>query len=77
MPCLRKTWLWAAFCAATIASFTCTAGAAESAFPTKPIRLIVASSPGGPNDLLARTVSTPGVRQWPTHRGRQRAGAEA
>ena len=59
MQCLRKTWLWAAFCAATIASFIGAARAAESAYPTKPIRLIVASSPGGPNDLLARIVSVP------------------
>ena len=33
--------------------------AAESSYPTKPIRLIIASSPGGPNDLLVRAL-TPG-----------------
>ena len=35
------------------------AWAAQSAFPTKPIRLIVASAPAGPNDVVARAVSTP------------------
>ncbi len=35
------------------------AHAAESAFPTKPIRLIVASAPAGPNDVVARAVSVP------------------
>jgi tripartite-type tricarboxylate transporter receptor subunit TctC len=59
MQRLRKTWLWAASCAVIIAAVTGAAEAAESAYPTKPIRLIVASSPGGPNDLLARIVAIP------------------
>ncbi|MGH8639448.1 MAG: Bug family tripartite tricarboxylate transporter substrate binding protein [Burkholderiales bacterium] len=59
MHWLRKTWLCVAFCAAATTLFGGAAGAAESAFPTRPIRLIVASSPGGPNDLLARIVSAP------------------
>jgi tripartite-type tricarboxylate transporter receptor subunit TctC len=33
--------------------------AAEPAFPTRPIRLIVASAPAGPNDVVARALSTP------------------
>jgi tripartite-type tricarboxylate transporter receptor subunit TctC len=33
--------------------------AAEQPYPNKPIRLIVASSPGGPNDLIARIVAPP------------------
>ena len=56
---LRKAWLWAASCAAMIMTISGAAVSAESAFPTKPIRLIVASSPGGPNDLLARIVASP------------------
>ena len=50
--------------------------AAETAYPTKPIRLIVASAPAGPNDLVARAMATP----WSEALGRQivvdnRAGA--
>ena len=33
--------------------------AGEQSYPNKPIRLIVASSPGGPNDLVARMVAVP------------------
>jgi tripartite-type tricarboxylate transporter receptor subunit TctC len=33
--------------------------AAEPSYPRKPIRLIVASSPGGPNDLIARILAVP------------------
>ena len=45
--------------AALVAVCSSTALSAESTYPTKPIRLIVASSPGGPNDLLARIVALP------------------
>src|SRR5690606_12978049 len=52
------------------------AAAQQGTYPTKPIRLIVASSPGGPNDVVARRVATP----WGGARGRpivtdNRAGA--
>ena len=33
--------------------------AAEPPYPNKPIRLLVAAAPGGPNDLVARIVSQP------------------
>lgn len=50
--------------------------AAEPTFPTRPIRLIVASSPGGPNDIAARILHNP----WGAMLGRpividNRAGA--
>ena len=35
------------------------ASAAEQPYPNKPIRLMVASSPGGPNDLVARMIAAP------------------
>ncbi|HYC49256.1 MAG TPA: tripartite tricarboxylate transporter substrate binding protein [Burkholderiales bacterium] len=49
---------------------------AESTYPTRSIRLIVASAPGGPNDLVARALATP----WSEMLGRaivvdNRAGA--
>jgi tripartite-type tricarboxylate transporter receptor subunit TctC len=46
----------AAFSAHALSGFS---WAAEPAFPTRPIRLIVASAPAGPNDVVARALSTP------------------
>jgi tripartite-type tricarboxylate transporter receptor subunit TctC len=40
-------------------AFSSEASAGEATFPVKPIRVIVASSPGGPNDVLARAIATP------------------
>ena len=40
-------------------AFSSTASAGEATFTVKPIRVIVASSPGGPNDVLARAIATP------------------
>jgi tripartite-type tricarboxylate transporter receptor subunit TctC len=63
--------LCAAFCVLPVVVH-----AAEQPYPTRPIRLIVASSPGGPNDLAARMLATP----WGEQLGRvividNRAGA--
>jgi len=81
MKALRIGW-WdcthpAKILAASLSALCATqASAAETAYPTKPIRLIVASAPAGPNDLVARAMSTP----WSEALGRQvvvdnRAGA--
>src|SRR5262245_55644495 len=50
--------------------------AAESQYPSRPIRLIVAAAPGGPNDIAARMIAPP----WGELRGKpivvdNRAGA--
>lgn len=58
MHCSRKIRSWMTVWALAI-SLIAGAAAAQSTFPTRPIRLIVASAPGGPNDLLARIVSLP------------------
>jgi len=56
-----KTWKRAAvrLVLALVVPGCAAALAADSAYPTKPIRLIVASAPGGPNDLIARIVGLP------------------
>ena len=52
--------LLVALCFAAIQfSVTQRTWAAGQSYPIKPIRLIVASSPGGPNDLIARIVAVP------------------
>ena len=66
----------APFASASILLGTAAAQAAELPFPYKPIRLIVATGTGGPNDLFARLVAP----TWGEALGRQividnRAGA--
>ena len=59
---MKKAWrifLCALCCAATPFGAAQRSWAAEQPYPNKPIRLIVASSPGGPNDLIARIVASP------------------
>lgn len=59
MKKVRGFLLCALCCAATSFGAAQRSWAADQPYPIKPIRLIVASSPGGPNDLIARIVSVP------------------
>ena len=40
-----------------IAAISCSA-AAQEAWPTKPVRMIIPSTPGGGTDFIARTLSS-------------------
>ena len=46
------------FCAA-LALLSLAAPVQSASYPERPIRMIAPSSPGGPNDVIARAVSTP------------------
>jgi tripartite-type tricarboxylate transporter receptor subunit TctC len=53
MTVLRRTWCFLAACAVLAASLDATA----QTFPSRPVRLIVADSPGGAPDQLARLLT--------------------
>ena len=55
---MRMKMIWRLLLAATFV-LCAPSFAAEPPYPNKPIRLIVASAPGGPNDIVARMISTP------------------
>ncbi|OGA22117.1 MAG: hypothetical protein A3H34_04780 [Betaproteobacteria bacterium RIFCSPLOWO2_02_FULL_67_19] len=59
MSKVRKFLLCALCCAVTQFGASQRSWAAEQPYPSKPNRLIVASSPGGPNDLIARIAASP------------------
>jgi tripartite-type tricarboxylate transporter receptor subunit TctC len=59
---MKKIWkvlLCALGCAATPFGAAQPSWAAEPPYPNKPIRLIVATATGGPNDLIARIMASP------------------
>ena len=56
---MRQLVLWMACGLASGLAPTSTVSAAEPQYPSRPIRLIVAAAPGGPNDIAARMIVLP------------------
>src|SRR5690349_8892774 len=54
---MKSLWFIAAM--ALLAGFMGTAPAAAPQYPTKPIRYIVATGPGGASDLIGRIIAPP------------------
>ena len=58
----------AAMMAAIMAAMLCWSGAAGSqsidSFPARPIRLVISYAPGGPNDLIARSIAAKLGESW-------------
>ncbi len=54
-----RSFPWRFVCGAALAAPCATAVWAQSAYPVKPIRLIVALPAGGPTDILARLIAQP------------------
>ena len=52
----RQTWDRAARCGALVLAFalTCTVGKADDQYPSRPVRVVVSFSAGGPTDIVGR-----------------------
>jgi tripartite-type tricarboxylate transporter receptor subunit TctC len=46
-------------CAAALLAFACSVAMAQGAFPSKPVRMVVAYPPGGPVDIVGRALAQP------------------
>lgn len=53
----RTSMLRRSLLAFSIAAFTVGTSLAQDAYPRKPVRIVVPFAPGGPNDVIARTMS--------------------
>jgi tripartite-type tricarboxylate transporter receptor subunit TctC len=56
-----RRWIWAL---AALAAVVAVPAGAQSAWPQKPVRLVVGFPPGGANDILARLVGAKLQEQW-------------